>query len=84
MQAHVFTAVVEADQFEDGSPAHHAWCPALKGCHTWGHNEQEALARLEEAVELYLEDLRDAGESIPVDPERGAILMPSPAIAVNL
>ena len=66
MQSHIFSAVVEADQFEDGLPAIHAWCPALKGCHTWGHNEREALARLEEAVELYLDDLRAAGEPIPV------------------
>lgn len=57
MRSHFFSAVVEADRFEDGSPAYHAWCPALKGCHTWGYSEQEALARLGEAVELYLDDL---------------------------
>ena len=84
MKSHIFGAVVETDQFEDGSPAFHAWCPALKGCHTWGHSEQEALIRLEEAVELYLDDLRAVGEPIPVDPERGALVMPSPAVVVNL
>ena len=84
MQSHIFSAVLEADQFEDGAPAFHAWCPALKGCHTWGHNQQEALARLEEAVELYLDDLRAAGEPIPVDPERGVIALSSPAVVVNL
>jgi predicted RNase H-like HicB family nuclease len=46
MKSHIFSAVVEADRFEDGSPAYHAWCPALKGFHTWGYSEQEALARL--------------------------------------
>jgi predicted RNase H-like HicB family nuclease len=84
MQSHIFTAVVEADRFDDGAPAYHAWCPALKGCHTWSHTEQEALARLEEAVELYVDDLRSAGEPVPVDPDRGAMVMPSPAVLVNL
>ena len=84
MQAHIFTAVVEPDRFEDVAPAYHAWCPALKGCHTWGHTEREALARLEEAVVLYVDDLRAAGEPIPVDPDRGAMMMPSPTVLVNL
>jgi len=83
MKSHIFRAMVEPDQFEDGSPAYHAWCPALKGCHTWGHTDREALTRLEEAVELYLDDLRAAGEPIPEDPERGAIVMSSPVVAVN-
>ena len=84
MQSHIFSAVLEADQFEDGTPAFHAWCPALMGCHTWGHNQREAMAWLEEAVELYLDDLRAAGEPIPVDPERGVIALSSLAIVVNL
>ena len=32
-----------------------ACCPALKGCVTQGRTEQEALANLKEAIELYLE-----------------------------
>ena len=84
MQSHIFAAMVEPDKFEDGTPAYHAWCPALKGCHTWGHTEQEALSRLNEAVELYVDDLRASGKPIPVDPDRGAIAMPSPAVLVNL
>jgi predicted RNase H-like HicB family nuclease len=32
-----------------------AYCPALKGCVTQGRTEQEALANLKEAIELYLE-----------------------------
>jgi predicted RNase H-like HicB family nuclease len=79
MKPHIFSAVVGAGRFEDGSAAFHAWCPAPRGCHTWGRSEREALTRLEEAVELYLDGLRAAGEPIPVDPERGAIARPSPA-----
>lgn len=84
MQSHIFTAIVEPDKLDDGTRAYHAWCPALKGCHTCGRTEQEALSRLNEAVELYVDDLRASGKSIPADPGLGAITMPSPAVLVNL
>jgi predicted RNase H-like HicB family nuclease len=32
-----------------------AYCPALKGCVTQGKTEEEAIANLKEAVELWLE-----------------------------
>ena len=84
MKSYVFRVVVEEDQFEDGRKAYHAYCPALKGCHTWGHTYQEALVNIREAVELYVEDLREAGQSIPVDPEQGALELPNPSVAINL
>lgn len=84
MKSHVFTVAVEEDKFEDGRKAYHAWCPSLKGCHSWGHTKEEALSNLREAVELYIEDLRDAGEPIPVDPEKGAIELPTPSVVVNV
>ena len=56
MQSHVFRVLIEEDRFEDGKPAFHASCPALKGCHTWGHSPEEALANIREAAELYVED----------------------------
>jgi predicted RNase H-like HicB family nuclease len=31
------------------------FCPALKGCHTWGRTYDEALANIREEVELYVE-----------------------------
>ena len=43
----------------------HAWCPALKGCHTWGHTEAEAFLYIKDAVTLYVQDLFDDGETIP-------------------
>jgi predicted RNase H-like HicB family nuclease len=84
MKSHVFKVVIEEDKFEDGRKAYHAWCPSLKGCHTWGHTQGEALTKLQEAVDLYVEDLREAGEPIPVDPEKGAIELASPSIVVNV
>jgi predicted RNase H-like HicB family nuclease len=84
MKSHLFKVVVENDAFEDGRRAYHASCPALKGCHSWGHTPEEALANIREAVELYVEDLRETGEAIPVDPDKGAVEWPSPAVVVNL
>lgn len=84
MKSYVFKVVIEEDAFDDGSKAYHASCPALRGCHTWGHTYVEALTNIREAVELYVEDLRESGESIPVDPEGGALELPTPAVAINV
>lgn len=84
MKSYIFKIVVEEDAFEDGRKAYHAYCPALKGCHTWGHTYQEALSNVREAVELYVEDLREAGDPIPIDPELGALELPTPSVAVNV
>ncbi len=84
MKSHPFRVVIEEDAFEDGRKAYHAYCPALRGCHTWGHTPEEALANVREAVESYVEELLDAGEPIPVDPEKGAVEWPSPAVVVSL
>lgn len=65
VQSHVLRVAIEEDRFENGLPAYHAFCPALKGCHTWERSPQEALANIREAVELYMEDLIDAGDPIP-------------------
>ena len=50
------------DELEDGGQAFHAYCPALKGCHTWGYTHEETLANIREAVEVYMEDLFAVGE----------------------
>ncbi len=34
----------------------HAFCPELKGCHTFGRTKEEALIHLKNAALLYLED----------------------------
>jgi predicted RNase H-like HicB family nuclease len=82
--SYVFRVVIEDDAMETGEKAYHAYCPALKGCHTWGRTYDEALANVREAVELYVEDLRESGSRIPVDPDLGGLEWPTPAVAVNL
>ena len=84
MKSHVFKVVVKQDAFEDGREAYHASCPSLPGCHSWGHTPEEALTKIQEAVELYIEDLRAAGQPIPVDPDRGAVEWSSPSVVVNV
>lgn len=46
---------------------YHAFCPALRGCHSYGETSEEALANIREAAELYLEDMRARGETPPVE-----------------
>lgn len=44
--------------------------PALPGCVSQGDSREEALKNIEEAIELYLEDVKAAGEPIPVEDGR--------------
>ena len=44
----------------------HAYCPALKGLHTCGETEQEALNNASDAAIAYLHSLIKHSEPIPV------------------
>ena len=44
--------------------------PVLPGCVSQGDTRQESLRNIEEAIELYVEDMRAAGEPLPVEDER--------------
>jgi predicted RNase H-like HicB family nuclease len=44
----------------------HAYCPALKGLHTYGDTEEQALNNARDAAEAYLESSIKHGDSIPV------------------
>jgi predicted RNase H-like HicB family nuclease len=47
-----------------------ATVPALRGCVSQGDSRAAVLKNMEEAIELYLEDAREAGEPIPVEADR--------------
>ena len=47
-----------------------ATVPALPGCVSQGDSRAEVLKNIEEAIELYLEDVRAAVEPIPVEENR--------------
>ncbi len=44
--------------------------PALPGCVSQGDTRPEALVNIREAIELYVEDCRDAGDPVPTDAGR--------------
>ncbi len=47
-----------------------ATVPILPCCVSQGDTRAEARRNIEEAIELYVEDMRAAGESVPVEDER--------------
>ena len=53
--------VVESDD-----ASFHAYCPALKGLHTCGDTEEEALQNVRDAATAYLQSLIKHGDPIPV------------------
>jgi predicted RNase H-like HicB family nuclease len=58
-----YTVVLE--QEEDGGYV--ASVPALPGCVSQGDTRAEALSNIREAIELYVEDCRDAGDPVPTE-----------------
>ena len=42
-------------------------CPSLPGCISQGQTKQEALENIREAIDLYVESLREDGLSVPED-----------------
>ncbi|MFN3444700.1 MAG: type II toxin-antitoxin system HicB family antitoxin [Bacteroidia bacterium] len=41
--------------------------PTLPGCVSYGENIDEAISMVKEAIELYIEELKDRNEPIPDD-----------------
>ncbi|MEY3556746.1 MAG: hypothetical protein RLZZ580_2803, partial [Cyanobacteriota bacterium] len=52
-QIYNYTVILEKES--DGG--YHAFCPALKGCHSQGDTFEETIVNITEAMELYLESL---------------------------
>ena len=53
-----------------GRGRYYAEIPTLPGCHSWGYSYQEALKNIKEALELWLEVNKEAGETIPLEEPR--------------
>ncbi len=51
---------------EPDNEGFYAYCPALKGLHTCGSTEEEALQNAKNAAMLYIQSLIKHGDPIPV------------------
>ena len=56
-----YTVIIERE--EDGG--FHAFCPALRGCHSQGDTYEETIQNITEAVRLYIESLKMHSEPVP-------------------
>jgi len=61
-----YTVVLESEA--DGGYV--ASVPALPGCVSQGNSRADALANIREAIELYIEDCREAGDPVPTEAGR--------------
>jgi len=83
MKSYVFPIRIEPDEYDDGTPAFSASCEILN-VYTFGDTYEEALVKIQEAIELTLESMIKNGESIPVDPSQGALEFDHPTVAVTV
>lgn len=59
---------------EKGASSYGAFVPDLPGCIAAGETEAEALALIEEAIQLHLEDMQAGGIQIPPPASRSAFV----------
>jgi predicted RNase H-like HicB family nuclease len=62
MNRFTFPVVIEKD-----SDGYYAYCPSLQGCYTQGETYEEALANIEDAIRLHVEDRLAKGEDVPTN-----------------
>ncbi len=46
-----------------------AYIPAIKGCHAWGENPEQARSELNYVFEMIRDEYIEAGETLPDDVE---------------
>jgi predicted RNase H-like HicB family nuclease len=71
MKTYIFKVVVEPDEDAQGNPAWHAYCPALEsvGAATSGETRQEALSKINEVVQMIVQEFIEEGKPLPDGPE---------------
>lgn len=50
---------------QEGNGGWSVWIPALAGLTSWDHTEGEALRNIQDAAEVYVEDIVEAEDPIP-------------------
>ena len=76
-----FVMKVELKEEEDGRWS--ASIPDFPGCSSWGYSQQEALANIKDATEVYIEDMIESGEGFPVSSANIEVI-DEPAVAVSI
>lgn len=76
MKSYIFHATVREEEDKRWS----AWIDVLPGCAAWGYTKEEALEALHDAVELYIEDMVEAGEELP---KRGVQVVEAPVVDIR-
>ena len=61
------TYVFKAEVYQEDDGRWSARVGILPGCATWGYTREEALEALHEGTELYVEDMLECDEDIPVE-----------------
>lgn len=84
MKTYTFRVVIEEDPFDDGRMAYHAYCPVLKGATTWGYTKDEALANIQDVVQMVVESMIAHGELIPEEPSEDVKVFFEPLVAVTI
>ncbi len=59
--AHRYTVIFE----KEAEGGYHVFCPVLPGCHTQSETIEEGTKNIREAIELYIESLREDGLPVP-------------------
>jgi predicted RNase H-like HicB family nuclease len=52
---------------EEPEGGYTAFVPTLEGCVTYGETLDEAISNAKEAAELYIESLKENGETVPTE-----------------
>jgi predicted RNase H-like HicB family nuclease len=76
IKSYVFPVGLEEE--EDGRWS--AWIDALPGCAAWGYTREEALQAIQDAAQLYVEDMVKEGEEIPSE---GVLAVEAPVVTVT-
>ena len=61
------TYVFKAEVCEEDDGRWSSRVGILPGCAAWGYTREEALEALQDGTELYVEDMLECGEEIPVE-----------------
>ena len=58
-----YTIILE----KEDTGGYHVFYPTLPGCHTYGDTYDEAIENVKDAINLYLESLKEHKEPIPIE-----------------